>query len=134
MPNLDSPRDVIYALADRWFSLKIMLEIDLGLNDLVLHIGTGLILQVVCAAALGLPLKSIYPWALVLTMQLINEAADLHFGGMIGEGGIGASALDTGLTMFLPTVLIIYSRMRTVAESNHMPPEKRCPKECRGVH
>lgn len=106
-----------------------MLEIDLGLSDLVLHIGVGLILQVACAAALGLSLKSIYPWALVLTMQLINEAADLHFGGIIGGGGLGASALDTGLTMFLPTVLVFCTRAKTLAESKQMRPAKTGPKE-----
>jgi hypothetical protein len=113
MPNLDSPRDVIFVLADRWFTLKTELEINLGAPDLLLHVGGGLFLQLVMAVLLRCKLSCVWPWITVFATQLLNEAADLYWGGMHGEGSLAASSLDTAYTMLLPTALLFFCRRET---------------------
>ena len=120
MPNLDSPRDVIYVLADIWFSLKTALEVGWGTSDATLHVVGGLALQIACAFLLRLSVSSMWPWILVLLVQLVNEAADLHWGGISGDGSLGASTIDTALTMLLPTALLLFARARRNASKGEL--------------
>jgi len=113
MPNLDSTRDVLYALSDLWFRLKNLLEVNFGIHDAVLHFAAGVILQFVFVLLLGLRLSSVRPWMAVCVIQCLNEASDLYWSGL-KEGPISESVLDTALTLFFPSVLLIIAKSRSV--------------------
>ena len=121
MPNLDSPRDVIYVLADRWFSLKTLLEVGLHANDIALHLAAGVALQFLFALLLRLRASSVGLWLLVLAIQVANEVSDLHWGGMKGEGSLAASALDTAVTMLLPSAFLLMARWRMLGRERQGP-------------
>ena len=112
MPHLDSTRDVVYYLADRWFTLKTALEVDGGINDTLLHVGGGLLLQLCIATLFRLPLASMLPWLVVFGVEVTNEVSDLYWSGLKGDDNLLASTLDTLATMLLPTVVLLVARAR----------------------
>lgn len=82
-----------------------------GLPDPVLHVLLGLAIYIVAAALLRRSRHSWTPLLVLLSFQLINEAADvardLLNGDHIGwRGGI----FDTVMTMALPTMLLLIGR------------------------
>lgn len=94
-----------------------------GLPDPVLHILLGLGIYLAAAALLRLPLRSWIPWLIVLAAQLINEAADILRDLLRGynlplRGGL----LDTVVTMFLPSLIVLVARFRNWLESHGQRP------------
>jgi len=112
VPNLDSTRDVVYFLADRWYAVKDTLEITAGIDDMSLHVVGGVVLQVSIAALFRVSLTSILPWLVVLNVQVLNEAADLYWSGLKGDQSLLASTIDTVATILLPTVVLLLARRR----------------------
>jgi hypothetical protein len=96
-----------------WFELKKMAEHAIGWPPDTLHVIAGVLLQLLFAALLRRGLRDPRPWALVLVLELANEAHDLWFERwpsltmQVGEG-----LRDLAGTMLLPTLLLLLARRR----------------------
>ena len=110
MPNLDSLQDVVWAITGVWFWLKTSLELGIGVDDNVLHLVGGVVLQLVFCALFRLPLASWWPWLAVCVLELLNEANDIYWAVIAGDATVRASVVDFAMTMTLPTVLVLAAR------------------------
>lgn len=95
-----------------WFNAKTFIEHAIAFSDDALHVFAGVLIQLLAAAVLRRSVASWLPWLVVLALELGNEGVDLwierwpDFAEQLGEGG-----KDVLLTLFLPTVLLLVSRM-----------------------
>jgi hypothetical protein len=94
-----------------WHQLKTWLETASGLNMDALHVHAGILLLVAAALMLRRPLRSPWPWLVVLAAELANEYYDLNYeiwptrGQQFAEG-----AKDIWNTMLLPTAILVAAR------------------------
>ncbi|HEX4848243.1 MAG TPA: hypothetical protein VFV30_08865 [Novosphingobium sp.] len=96
-----------------WAWFKDALERALGVSSDALHVIVGVTLQLALVALLRTTLARIAPWALVLALTLLNEWNDFRVERW-GDTALqwGEAAKDVGLTMLLPTVLLLLARWR----------------------
>jgi diacylglycerol kinase len=98
-----------------WYQVKLFVEHASGISMDALHILVGFILFLLAARLLKTSVASPLPWLVLLMLELLNEAYDLHvelwpnLASQLGEG-----AKDILLTMALPTVLGLLARWRPV--------------------
>ena len=96
-----------------WYDAKLLLEHASGVSMDALHILVGVAAQLIFAIIFRTPLASWRPWLFVLTLLLFNEFSDLWVeqwpqpAMQYGEG-----LKDTGLTMILPTLIMVLARWR----------------------
>lgn len=96
-----------------WYEMKTMAVAFTGWPMDTLHVMAGVVLQLLAATAIGKSLSDARPWAIVLLLELGNEAYDLWFErwpnlyGQVGEG-----LRDVLATMLLPTLLLLLARKR----------------------
>lgn len=96
-----------------WYQFKLLLEHASGISMDALHILVGVGLQLAFALIFRVSLKSWRPWLFVFLLLLANEAGDLWVeqwpepGMQYGEG-----LKDVLLTMVVPTLLMVASRLR----------------------
>jgi hypothetical protein len=96
-----------------FFKAKQLLEQLSGWPMDTLHVIGGVVLQLLAARLLRRPLSSWRPWAVVLLLELLNEAHDLwverwpSLAMQLGEG-----LRDVVGTMLLPTLLMLVARHR----------------------
>lgn len=96
-----------------WYQVKLLIEHASGVSMDALHVLVGVGLQLAFALLFRTPIKSWRPWLFVLALLLLNEASDLWVeqwpqpGMQYGEG-----LKDVGLTMILPTLLMILARLK----------------------
>jgi hypothetical protein len=96
---------------DEYYQVKLFIEQLLGVEMDTLHVLIGVVLQFLAAAVLRMPVSRIWPWLVVLLLELANEALDLAMerwpdpGQQYGEG-----AKDLLLTMALPTLILLLAR------------------------
>ena len=109
-----------------WYQFKLFVEHASGISMDALHILVGFALLFVAAAALRRSVSSFLPWAVLLLLELGNEAYDLSievwpsFASQLGEG-----AKDIILTMAIPTLTLILARWKPgwfVAKTKSPPP------------
>ncbi|HVR91912.1 MAG TPA: hypothetical protein VHG29_12585 [Novosphingobium sp.] len=108
----DAPLRMIERLGLDWFEAKIVFEHSLAFGHDALHSFVGVILQLLTAAALRCSVAQWRPWLVVLALELANEASDLY--GEIWptrSAQWGESVKDLLLTMLLPTLLLVISRL-----------------------
>ena len=97
-----------------WYQVKLLIEHASGISMDALHILVGFILFLLAARLLKTSVASLLPWLVLLVLELINEAYDLHverwptFASQLGEG-----AKDILLTMALPTLLLVTARWQS---------------------
>lgn len=96
-----------------WFEVKQLAEHATGWPRDTLHVIGGVLVQLLFALLLRTGLGDVRPWALVLLLELANEAHDLW----IERWPSWAMQWDEGArdligTMLLPTLLLIVARRR----------------------
>lgn len=96
-----------------WVHLKDFAGRALAVNPDGLHVIAGVIGQLLLVALLRTNLADGRPWSLVLLAELLNEWIDFRVERW-PEVGMqwGEAAKDVGLTMLLPTVLLILARWK----------------------
>lgn len=95
-----------------WQEWKHFLERSFAFSNDALHVIAGTLLIVAAAFLLRKSLSSWWPWLVVATAALINEFIDLwveHWPDPEIQYGEGLK--DLLLTMLLPTVLLVVSRV-----------------------
>lgn len=97
-------------LAEFWIGYKTRLVEYLGMTDDSLHVHGSLLILFVSAILLRRRADSLWCWIIVLIAELFNEFADLK-GLAPGEDSIDASLHDIYITMFWPTILVIFGRI-----------------------
>lgn len=102
---------LLAAAGTGWVEAKAFAERFLGVSNDALHVIVGVVLHLAFAAIWRGSLARFWPWAMVLALQLGNEAADLAAERWPNPGEqLGESAKDIALTMLLPTVLLMLAR------------------------
>jgi hypothetical protein len=97
-----------------WYQIKLLIKHASGISMDALHILIGFVLFVLAARLLKTSVASPRPWLVLLMLELLNEAYDLHveiwpnLATQLGEG-----IKDILLTMILPTLLAILVRGRS---------------------
>jgi large-conductance mechanosensitive channel len=97
----------------KWEEWKQFLEHSIAFSSDALHVIVGVVILLAVAVLIQKPVSSVWPLLSVLILELLNEAADLtlewwpHRGMQYGE-----SMRDVILTMVLPTVLFLSTRIR----------------------
>ena len=100
-------------VAMEWSQTKTFIEHTIGFSHDALHVMVGVCLQLLFAGLLRRSARSVWPWLMVLGLELANEWVDLHVEVWPQHGmQWGESAKDVLLTMALPTLLLIVARCR----------------------
>lgn len=95
------------------YRAKSFLEASIAFHDDALHVGGGVLVQLVAAAVLRRSLASWWPWLVVLGLELLNEINDFAietWPDFDRPRQWGEGAKDVLLTLFLPTLLLIVAR------------------------
>lgn len=96
-----------------WAQFKVFIAHASGVSHDAMHVIAGVLAQLALAALFRSSIARIWPWALVLLAELANEWNDLHIERWSAVGmQWGEMAKDVGLTMFLPTLLLMLARWR----------------------
>lgn len=94
-----------------WAAFKVFVSHASGISHDAMHVIAGVIAQLVLAALLRKSLASPLPWAVVLLAELANEWNDLYVEPWSEQAmQYGEIAKDIGLTMLLPSLLLIVAR------------------------
>ena len=98
-------------LSAHWNDAKTFIEHTIGFSHDALHVMVGVCLQLLFAGLLRRSARSVWPWLMVLGLELANEWVDLHVEVWPQHAmQWGESAKDVLLTMALPTLLLIVAR------------------------
>jgi hypothetical protein len=101
------------ALAIDWYQAKTFIEHAISFSHDALHVLVGVVVQLVIAALLRRSLRSIWPWLIVLALELGNEWVDLAIERWpVPAEQYGEGMKDILLTMALPTLLLLVARFR----------------------
>jgi hypothetical protein len=96
-----------------WHEGKLFIEHAIAIDHDALHVIVGVLFWLVFSLLTRRPISSWRPWLWLLALILWNETADLWTeqwpdpGMQYGEG-----AKDIGLTMLIPTVLMLIARVQ----------------------
>jgi diacylglycerol kinase len=110
---LESLKALVAAFGVDWLDFKIFLHHAMAINHDALHVIVGVVLQLLLVIAARSSLARFWPWAMVLLAELANEWNDLRVDTWpdVAEQW-GEVAKDIGLTMLLPTLLLILARSK----------------------
>ena len=98
-------------VATDWSQTKTFIEHMIGFSHDALHVMVGVCLQLLFAGLLRRSARSVWPWLMVLGLELANDWVDLHVEVWPDHGmQWGESAKDVVLTMFLPSVIWLVAR------------------------
>lgn len=103
---------ILTQIAEGWGPFKRALETSLGISSDAMHVLVGMLLLLGFTWITRRPLHDWRPWLMVFSMELVNEFIDLHQRGGSFERNLTVSARDLVMTMFLPTLLLLYHRFR----------------------
>jgi len=94
-----------------WWEMKYWVEQSTGLNMDALHVHVGVLAQLVFALVLRRSVGSIWPWLMLLGVQVANEWWDLTYEIWPTRDEQWAESIrDTWNTMLLPTLLLLAAR------------------------
>ncbi|MFM5907215.1 MAG: hypothetical protein ACKOPO_06485 [Novosphingobium sp.] len=95
------------------FAAKMFIERSIAFHNDALHAMAGVVLALLAAAVLRRSVAHALPWLVVLVIELVNEANDYFFEPWPNDVArqFGEIAKDIGLTMALPTLLLIVARL-----------------------
>jgi hypothetical protein len=96
-----------------WYGFKVILvELSGGISRDALHVLLGVFVQLLAAILLRTSVRSPLPWLIVLIVSAANEYYDLNYDHWPDrEMQWGESIKDLIVTMTLPTVLLLASRL-----------------------
>ena len=95
-----------------WYEFKLFLERTSAVSMDALHVIAGLLVFLLASVLLKKGFASALPWLAVLALELCNEAFDLHAEQWPNRTmQFGEGAKDILLTMALPTLLMVVSRL-----------------------
>ena len=103
--------DYIIGAMTSWHQAKLFAEHALDISHDALHILVGILAWLLVALILRRPISSWMPWLWLAALTAFNEVVDLWTdlwpdpGMQMGEG-----VKDFGLTMFLPSLLMLAVR------------------------
>lgn len=103
-----------------WGPIKIDFERALGLSPDALHIHAGVLLLLLFAWAMRRPLHDWRPWLALFLVELANEIIDMNQQTGSVESNWPASRHDLINTMVVPTMLLVYYRLRRVRQRTAM--------------
>ncbi len=103
-----------------WIALKD-LAAYLFIEKDALHIYAAFIIQISSALILRRTVRSWLPWTIVLGLELLNEGADIWFGGeaYVQPWQLRGAVHDLVNTMLLPTALLLLCRYATGLFTDH---------------
>lgn len=92
-------------------AIKDFIEPTFGISNDALHIWLGILLQLGVAQIFRTRIASVWPWLVVLGLEILNELNDLseRWPGMLATQ-LGEGAKDLIVTMVIPTVLMLLAR------------------------
>jgi hypothetical protein len=94
-----------------WHQFKTGLEAASGLNMDALHVHAGIACQLAAAAVLRRPLRSPWPWLVVVVAIVANEAYDLQYEiWPTRTDQYLESVKDIWNTLLLPTLFLLLCR------------------------
>lgn len=103
------------------YDAKLFLEHSLSVTPDALHIFAGVLSMFVLAVVLCKPLSHWAPWAGVLLLACLNEAVDVWVERWSSTAmQLGEGAKDVMLTMLLPTLIVLSTRL---APALYRPPD-----------
>lgn len=95
-----------------WHQGKIFFEHSVSFSQDALHVVAGVLVLLAAGLLLRKPISSWWSWLTVLVFTHINEFIDLSVEKWpVPAMQYGEGFKDVLLTMFLPTVLMIYARL-----------------------
>lgn len=103
---------VLTEVASVWGPIKIDFEKALGLSPDALHIHAGVLLLLLFAWAMRRPLHDWRPWLALFAIEFANEIIDMNQLAGSVESNWPASRHDLINTMVVPTILLVYYRLR----------------------
>jgi hypothetical protein len=96
-----------------WYEAKMFIERMSLVSSDALHLLVGTLVWLLIAAALRKPISEWIPWLILFALIAFNEGVDLWIEQWPDLGmQYGESAKDVGLTMIIPTALLIAARVR----------------------
>lgn len=104
---------LVAKISDHWTDIKSYIEHSIGFSHDALHVLIGVAMQIGLAALFRTSVARIWPWAVVLVLELANEWNDFHV-EIWSDAAMqwGESTKDVLLTMALPTLLLLVARYR----------------------
>jgi hypothetical protein len=96
-----------------WHHLKDWLEHATGLDMDALHVHAGVLLQILAALVLRRPLRSPWPWLVVLGAETINEIYDYTYEiwpGAERQIQLAEGVRDLWNTMVIPSAILLLAR------------------------
>ncbi len=116
---------LIEGLGPGWYQAKAFIAHATSFSFDSLHVVAGVLLQIITALILRTSIQDFRPWLVVFVLEFVNELNDYSVevwpdrAMQIGEG-----AKDIFLTILLPTVLLVISRMcpRLLQRAPQVPP------------
>ena len=95
-----------------WYQFKLLLATTGGIDLDTLHVVAGVLVQLGVALIFRIPVTRWTPWLAALAFELVNEWSDLQLEAWPDRGmQYGAAVKDIWLTMFVPTLLLVTSRL-----------------------
>lgn len=94
-----------------WYQLKLFVSHATTFSMDALHLLAGVVGVLLLARLFRRPLSDVRPWLAVLLLELLNEWRDLAVERWPDAGQqYGEAAQDIGLTMLVPTLLLLVVR------------------------
>jgi hypothetical protein len=94
-----------------WHNVKLWLEHASGLDMDALHVHAGVALQIVAALVMRRPLRSPWPWLVLLSAEMANETYDYNYEVWPDRGVQMAEGVrDLWNTMLIPTAILLTAR------------------------
>lgn len=103
----------LVAAMESWHQGKLFIEHSLSFSHDSIHILAGVLIWLAAGLLVKRPLSSWRPWLCVLVLILWNETVDLTLEVWPDAGWqYGESLKDLLLTMSVPTLLMVATRLR----------------------
>jgi hypothetical protein len=96
-----------------WHHVKDWLAHATGLDMDALHVHAGVLLQIAAAIVLRRPLRSVWPWLVVLGAESANEIYDYTYEVWPGDERriqLAEGIRDLWNTMVIPSLILILAR------------------------
>jgi len=96
-----------------WYETKMFIEHASSVTSDAMHVIVGVVIQLLVAMVARRTVAAWLPWLVVLCLALLNEGVDLWIEQWPDLAvQYGESAKDIVLSMALPTLLMVVSRLR----------------------
>lgn len=112
MTAIAAVRTAVRSGMGSWYDTKHFVEQSVAFSSDSIHVVTGVVIQLIAGLLLKKPISRWRPWLVVLALILLNEFIDLQFDHWPQRSmQLGESMRDIILTMTLPTILLLATRI-----------------------